>query len=89
VVGREISKKVDQKFRVDCMPYSDTGSNSDGYFPYMDSWRSMLMQFLPWLADFVARVQAAVTTVETNMLKRVGEIAVRLKRTEGRFGILL
>jgi hypothetical protein len=67
------------------------GSNSDGFFPRGDAYRNTFTQYVPGL---VARLKAAVITVNTNMLKCVQEksmqhIAVYLQMDGGCFENLL
>jgi hypothetical protein len=66
VVERDISRKVDWTWRADCMASSVAGSNADIFL-----WGHLKEQVYAvpprTIEDLVARLQAAVTTVDANM----------------------
>jgi hypothetical protein len=71
VVERDISRKVD------CMASSVAGSNFDGFFLWGHLKEQVYVDPPRTIEDLVVRLQAAVTTVDANMLRRVRENAVR------------
>jgi hypothetical protein len=71
VIECDISKKVDWMWSTDCVASTVTRSNSDGFF----LWEHLKVQVYAVLPraikDLVARLQAAVTMADANMLRLV------------------
>jgi hypothetical protein len=73
-----MSRKMDWTCRADSIASSVAGSNSDGFFFLWGHLKEQVYTVPPrTIEDLVARLQAAVTTVDANMLRRVPENAVR------------
>jgi hypothetical protein len=73
----DISRKVDWTLRANCMASSVAGSNSDGFLPVGTPEEQVYAVPPRTIEEPLARLQAAGTTVDANMLRRVRENAVR------------
>jgi hypothetical protein len=77
MVDRDISGKVDWTWRADCMVSSVAGCNFTVFFSLSGHLKERVYAVCPrTIEDLVARLQAAVTAVDANMLRRVRENTV-------------
>jgi hypothetical protein len=67
----DMFKAVDWTSRTDYLASFFTGSNSDGFFLWRHLKEHLYTVTSMTIEELVARLQAGVTTVDANMLRRV------------------
>jgi tRNA threonylcarbamoyladenosine modification (KEOPS) complex Pcc1 subunit len=78
VVERDTSRKMDWKSRADCAAFTVARCKFGGFFLWVHVKEQVYTVPLRKVEGLLRRLQAAVTAVDGNMLRRVKENTMRL-----------